>query len=97
MILIASFVMVSLVSLSGCKKDETTPNYELRFTNTSDNPYLIEVDGTSNTISGNTYKNYSLEKGTYSWKVTQQSGYVLYPTIKEGTVNLDNDKEIVFP
>jgi len=71
--------------------------YNLRFTSTSSNPYLIEVDGNSNVISGNTYKDYKLTKGTYSWKVTQQSGYVLYPTEKSGTVNLDQDKEIVFP
>ncbi len=97
-ILLASFFMVALVTFSSCSKDEdATPSYELRFTNTSDNPYLIEVDGSSNTVSGHTFKNYTLEKGTYSWKVTQQSGYVLYPTIQEGTVNLDQDKEIVFP
>ncbi len=98
-ILLAAFFMVSLVTFSSCSKDneDVTPSYELRFTNTSDNPYLVEVDGSSNVLSGNTFKNYTLKKGTYAWKVTQQSGYVLYPTIQEGTVNLDQDKEIVFP
>ena len=98
-ILLASFFMVAMVTFSSCSKDNenATPSYQLRFTNTSDNPYLIEVNGGSNVLSGNSFKNYTLNKGTYSWKVTQQSGYVLYPTIKDGTVNLDKDKEIIFP
>jgi hypothetical protein len=96
-ILIATFFVSALVSITGCSKEDTAPSYELRFTCTSDNPYLIEVDGTSSIIQGNTFKNYKLEKGTYAWKVTQQSGYLLVPTVREGTVNLDQDKEIVFP
>lgn len=97
-ILLVLFVTFSLVTSTGCKKkDDTRPSYGLRFTSTSDNPYLIEIDGTSNVISGHTYKDYTLEQGTYPWKVTQQSGYLLYPTIKEGTVTLDQDKEIIFP
>ena len=103
-VLILSLVMFGL---SSCEKNDdndspsstepTIQTYELRFTCTSDNPYLIEVDGTTNIINGHSYKKYILDKGTYSWKVTQQSGYALYPTVKEGTVNLDQDKEIVFP
>lgn len=101
--LIAAIVVVAFISLSGCNKDEddnvtpTPTKYELRFTCTSSNPYLIEVAGNSDLIWGGTYNIYKLNKGTYAWKVTQQSGYILYPTIKEGTVNLDQDKEIVFP
>ncbi len=90
-------MLVVIVGLAGCKKEETNPSYELRFTCISVNPYLVEVDGNSDIIQGNTFKDYILEKGTYAWKVTQQSGYLIYPTIKEGTLNLDQDKEIVFP
>ena len=107
-LILKGFLIVSLVmfGLTSCEKDDdndspssqtTTPTYELRFTCTSDNPYLIEVNGNSDVISGNSYRSYTFDKGTYSWKVTQQSGYALYPTVKEGTVNLDQDKEIVFP
>jgi hypothetical protein len=98
-ILLASFFIVTLTTFSSCSKDNenVTPSYELRFTNISDNPYLVEVDGSSVILSGNTFKNYTLEEGTYAWKVTQQSGYLLYPTIQDGTVNLNQDKEIVFP
>jgi hypothetical protein len=98
---------MGIFGLTSCEKDDsfnddpnsnsTTPTYELRFTSTSDNPYLVEVDGNSDVIQGNTYKTYYLEKGTYYWKVTQQSGYAFYPTEISGTVNLDQDKSIVFP
>jgi len=97
LILLVLLLTLSFVITTGCKKDESRPNYSLRFTNTSENPYLIEIDGTSSTINGNTFKNYSLVQGTYPWKVTQQSGYLLYPTVKEGTVTLNKDKEIIFP
>ncbi|MBU1369600.1 MAG: hypothetical protein KJ578_04445 [Bacteroidetes bacterium] len=98
-IFLVSFFLALSVSFVSCKKDneDLTPRYELRFTNTSNNPYLIEVDGNSSTILGKTFKNYSLEKGTYAWKISQQSGYLLFPTIQEGTINLDRDKEVVFP
>lgn len=94
------FLFVGIIFFSSCSKEDSstaTPTYNLRFTNTSSNPYLVEVDGTSNVLSGNTYRDYKLKKGTYAWKTTQQSGYVLYPTVVSGTVNLDQDKQIVFP
>ncbi|RLD68667.1 MAG: hypothetical protein DRI87_10305 [Bacteroidetes bacterium] len=96
-ILTALLLTFSLLISTGCKKEDARPSYELRFTSTSDNPYLIEIDGTSEVIPGHTFKNYILEQGTYPWKVTQQSGYVLYPTVREGTITLDQDKEIIFP
>lgn len=94
------FLIVGIFFFSSCEKDDTlpvTPTYNLRFTSTSDNPYLVEINGDSDILSGKTYRDYKLNKGTYSWKVTQQSGYVLYPTILSGTVNLNQDKQIVFP
>ncbi len=103
-LLLKGFLVISLIvfGLSSCEKDDndgssSTPKYELRFTSTSSNPYKVEVAGNSDIISGNSYIKYELEKNTYSWKVTQQSGYAVYPTVKEGTVTLDQDLEIVFP
>ena len=100
-IILKSLVVISLIafSLTSCEKDEnsSTTKYELRFTSTSSNPYKVEVAGNSDIIQGNSYIKYDLEKNTYSWKVTQQSGYAVYPTVREGTVTLDQDKEIVFP
>lgn len=95
---------ISILVLSSCSKDDDdntspdgTTNFELRFTCTSSNPYLVEVNGKSNQVDGNSYISYQFPMGTYSWKVTQLSGYVLYPTVQQGTVTLDQDKEIVFP
>lgn len=113
-LLMMSILLVSIASVTSCKKDNpapktdnnggnggsgssSTPVYELRFTCTSDNPYLIEVAGNSNIVQGHSYKIYNLDQGTYAWKVTQQSGYAFYPTVKSGTVTLNQDKEIVFP
>jgi hypothetical protein len=84
-----------LFILSSCAKMELT--HELRFSCTSNNPYLIEIDGHSDIIQGNSFKDYQLEEGTYAWKVTQQSGYLIYPTIKDGVITLDQDREIIFP
>lgn len=96
-ILMAALFAMTLVVCTSCSVEEERPMYELRFTCTSNNPYLVEVDGTSHVVSGNSFRDYILEQGTYAWKVTQQSGYLLVPTVEEGTVNLDQDKEIVFP
>lgn len=96
-ILTLSIFTLLIVIPTGCKKEETRPSYELRFSCTSDNPYLVEIDGTSSIISGHSFKDYNLEQGTYPWKVTQQSGYLLIPTVREGTITLDRDKEIIFP
>lgn len=95
--LIIAFSFLSIIVFTRCSKDDFNPSYELRFTNISSNSYLIEVDGNNDIIEGNAYKKYSLKKGTYSWKVTQQIGYIMYPTVQSGTVTLDQDKEIVFP
>ena len=92
-----SLLMIGVISLSSCKKETQITNYELRFTNTSSNPYFVEINGKTSTLIGNTFKNYDLPKGTYAWKVTQQSGFILFPTVKQGTVSLDQDKEITFP
>lgn len=98
-ILLLSIILIVLVSTSGCKKEEqeTVSKFELRFTNTSDNPYLVQVSRTSSSLQGQTFKGYNLERGNYAWKVTQQSGYILYPAVEEGTLNLHRDKEVVFP
>lgn len=110
-LLMIGLIFVGLSNLTSCKKNNPGPNnsgggssnnpstqyYQLRFTSTSNNPYLIEINGTSSTIQGNTFKNYNLKKGTYAYKITQKSGYLFYPTVNQGTVNLNQDKEIVFP
>ena len=104
-LLMLCVLFIGMATLNSCKKDDdnpsssstTTPSYNLRFTCTSTNPYLVEINGTSNVLQGGYYRDYTLKQGTYAWKVTQQSGYLLYPTIKSGTYNLTQDGEIIFP
>jgi len=95
--LILSFIGLSLTSCEDDIDDNPTTTYELRFTSISDNPYKVEVAGHSDIISGHSYIVYELERNTYSWKVTQQSGYLVTPTVNDGTITLDEDLEIVFP
>lgn len=99
-------LLIAIIGLSltySCEKEDlpsnnnNTTTYELRFTNTSSNPYDVYVNGTTKTLSGNSYINYNLEMDSYYWTVTQLSGYALYPTIQEGTVYLTEDKNVVFP
>lgn len=85
-----SILVVSVISVTSCKKDNpspktennsgnsdsgpsNTPVYELRFTCTSDNPYLIEVAGYSDIVQGHSFKNYYLEQGTYAWEADRKS------------------------
>ncbi len=77
--------------------NDNDKKHKLRFTSTSSNPYELQVAGYNRVIQGNTYVDYTLPEGIYSWRVEQMSGYVIYPTIKEGTVILNQDKEVVFP
>ena len=101
--LIIGLFIAGTTFFSSCKKEYIPPptpptlTYNLRFTNNSNNPYLVEVDGTRVVMSGKTYKDYNLKKGTYAWKVTQQAGYLLYPTVNSGILTLDQNAQVVFP
>ena len=96
---------------SSCKKDESTdpdsglPTYEsiygnVRFTCTSDNPYLLYIDGSfKTTVNGQSFVEYDLVSGEHVVKAEQKSGYVLYPTVRQTTLNVKAGKSIewMFP
>ncbi|MBO4614846.1 MAG: hypothetical protein J5709_06990 [Bacteroidales bacterium] len=64
-------------------------NGTIEFVNNSKNPYTVDVSGYGSfIISGNHYANKSYEPGTYSIKVTQNSGYLFYPTEETYQVNV---------
>lgn len=98
---------VAMFSLTSCQKDEDTgggskvtpktTTHTLRFTSKSRHPYLLEIDNKSDVIQGKSWKDYKLETGIYTWKVTQQAGYLFYPTKRSGTVSLYKDEEVTFP
>lgn len=71
---------IASLSFFSCEKAATTG--KIRFTNTSNNPYTVYVDGTSHgTVSGNTSADVSnVSVGTHGLEVIQQSGYLFSPT-----------------
>lgn len=72
----------------------------LKVTSTSSNPYKIEIDGDyAGIINGHDTKTWKKNKGTYSVRVIQQSGYVLYPTDKNYVAVIKSNETtiITFP
>jgi hypothetical protein len=95
-----SFLLFCGVVLTiGCSKDEFGSG-SVKFINKSANPYNLSINGASKgEISGGSFKVIELDAGTYSLKAEQVSGYILYPTVKDGeiTVRRDDFLEWSFP
>ncbi len=89
--------------LISCEKETTTTTTAgtiISWVNNSSNPYKIEVNNTLITsINGGQYYDQSIAPGSYNYKITQLSGYVLYPTILSGAIGINSgEKKIVtFP
>lgn len=92
--------------LPSCNKDEN-PEPEpapemgtIRFTNSSDDPYNVYVDGTSEgTVAGHGIKEVQRKSGSYELKAVQQSGYadtprkvIVYVYVPEG-----EPRDFLFP
>jgi len=72
----------------------------VKFINKSANPYRLSINGASKgEISGSSSKIIELDAGTYTLKTEQVSGYIRYPTVKDGeiTVRRDDFLEWSFP
>ena len=99
LILIALFTATIITS---CEK-KTTSGTEIgtvRFTCTSQHPYKLWIDGTyETTLDGNSFIEIDLLEGSHTANVEQASGYVLYPTKRNTTLNVFGGQEIewVFP
>lgn len=95
-----SFLLICCISLAtGCSKDEFGTG-SVKFINKSTNPYKLSINGASKgEISGGSSRIFDLDAGTYALKAEQVSGYILYPTVKEGqiTVRRDDILEWSFP
>lgn len=86
-------LLLLIMFLSGCAALRMGT---LQLTNNSSNPYSISIDGVSKgTMNGNTSKEFKLEEGSHSVSATQQSGYVLYPTVFSGSVNIQSGQKSV--
>lgn len=97
------FLFLSVVTIfSSCKKDDpndpgNTNNAAcvqnntgtLKISSGKSNPYYIYADnGYLGTVAPYGNSSYTVEAGTYSIKLEQKSGYVLYPTIYNYSVNV---------
>jgi archaellum component FlaF (FlaF/FlaG flagellin family) len=72
----------------------------LTLTSTSSNPYRIFINGTAEIdLQGNATKSYILPEGTYTVRVLQLSGYILYPTDKtySPSISCGNTTTVKFP
>lgn len=63
----------------------------LRINNENDDPYEIRLDGEYiGRITGNAVKNFlEVPSGRYNLEATQESGYILYPTVYDGFFDID--------
>jgi len=101
-------VFALLTLFASCKKDDSaspatttqTNTGTIRFNNTSSNPYQVNIDGVSHGIlQGKSFSDVTVDAGTHTTEVIQQSGYLVYPTDESNTVNVASGGtiSIVFP
>lgn len=95
--LINIFILVALLMLTGCEKEDSIPKCEsqkygtLAVHNVSSNPYDISVDGTFRmTINGNSWGDAMIipEGNDIQLFAKQVSGYFLFPTTREANFNV---------
>ena len=69
--------------------------------NTSDDLYSVEIDGNfAFSLSGNTFNNdYELSAGSHVIVATQQTGFLLWPTVKTSNLSVQQCEHysVVFP
>ena len=80
----ALYTFLSLALLAGCTKNDTGT---VRFSNSSSNPYELFINGESKgEFAGGSWRNFDLDAGTYNLKAEQISGFILFPTVKNGEI-----------
>lgn len=90
-----SILFTCLICLAACKKDNATPDKpctgSIQFQNTSENTYQVSLNGkVLRNIKGHEIYNLdALEVRYDTVKVLQLEGYLLYPTEKNYTLNVD--------
>ncbi len=105
---IIAFQLFVILLLISCSKEEAekleceTENIGyITMTCTSDNPYNIYIDGVYTfQMAGNTFRDdHELSAGTHSLRAEQESGYLIYPTIREIdlTIGQCEKRSWVFP
>jgi hypothetical protein len=88
-------IFAAVVALSSCGKKIAN----LRYTCTSNNPYTILLDGVNKgTVPPKSFVDLNVPIGTHVVKATQNSGYLLFPTVVEKSINVPAaGAEFIFP
>lgn len=98
-----TYLLVALALITaGCTKSDsntaTVDTGSIRFTNTSSNPYEIFLDGADKGAQpGGTYSTITnVTVGSHTVKASQNSGYIISPTVRNGTLTVTKGQEISF-
>lgn len=99
---ILAMVLIATSFFTSCEKDDypdgssTSTTGIISFVNTSKNSYSIYIDDRSyGSIPGGKYKDIIVKVGTHSYKVSQNEGYVMYPTVGTGQCFISPDEKVV--
>ena len=111
-ILFFAFIAVSLIFMGCAGPNPSSPgggggyggDYNppvttgyIQFQNQTDDAYYVEVSGYEPFVLGaRKTKTYEFEAGKYYIIVTQKDGYLLWPTVKEGTAIVRVGETTVF-
>jgi hypothetical protein len=93
-------VMALTFVLASCEKEDPCIMGTVRFTSLSANPYDLFIDNEFQArIQGQTFFEMKLSEGRHKAMVEQVSGYLLFPTKRETTLNVFGcqETEWVFP
>ena len=93
-------LIISQFILFSCTKEEECLEGTVRFSNISENPYDLFIDGEFQMkLNGNAFTEIKLLEGKHMGRVEQVSGYLLFPTIVERELNVFGCQESqwIFP
>lgn len=90
-------LIIALVAMlfQSCDKAAQSTTATVSTANNTDDPYKLELNAsTVGTCYAHQSQTFTKSPGDYSYKLTQMSGYVLYPTTYAGNFTLDAGKDI---
>ncbi|GLR19955.1 hypothetical protein [Portibacter lacus] len=93
-------LLFSFFIFSSCTKEPECLEGTVRFTNISSNPYLLYINGEFEMdMNSNSFVEIELPEGKHTAEVIQKSGYLIFPTVVEGDLNVFGCKEsqMIFP
>jgi len=88
-----------LLFSTSCLQDECSEG-TVKFTNNSTNPYNLLINGEfKEELPGGSFYEIELPEGQHNARAEQVSGFLLFPTVKEKTLNVFGCQETqwVFP